>query len=322
MTRLKGIGTYVPYYRIQRSSIAGQHDDSPVDGETAVPSHDEDLVTMAFSAAEDALEVAGYSSSELDLVCAASVSDPFAERGIAAELARTLGADAEVRVADFGSSAHTTIAALNAARDALDAGRVETALVVATDVLPAIRGTDSEQTAGAGAGALVLAQDGIASIDDIVRNTTGYVDPLRPAGNASTNSHDRFNRERYIDAVTNLIKHIEDDIDRFAVAPPKADWGSRAAQSASISTDIDSTFDDVGYAGAASVLLDVALAYERADTGDHIALIAYGGGAASAVLINTMESTTYDKSMTIQDYIDSKEYVSYATHLTNRPEGS
>lgn len=318
MTGIESVGTYVPYYRIQRSEIAAQYGESDDDGETAVPNHDEDVVTMARAAGADALAGADVDASALDAVFAASVSDPFAERGIAGEVAHALGTGSDVRLADYRGAPRATADAVSAARDALLAGTAERIVVVASDVLPARRGTDAERTAGAGAGAILLDGEGTGvDLLTIDSETTGFLDPVRHAGDAPQSGHARFNRSMYVDTVGGLLDRIDGPVDRLAAPPPIRGWSERALRGADRSVPLDSTFDSVGDAGAASVVLDTALALENAAVGDRTALIAYGGGGATSMVLETTDGTPAH-SMSLETHLESKEYVSYAQHHAYR----
>jgi len=91
MTVIDGHGGYVPLYRIEREDVAAQYG-SGDSGETAVPNADENHVTMAAEAAGTALSRSEVDGSDLGAVFAASVSDPYAEHGIAAHIAYRHGA--------------------------------------------------------------------------------------------------------------------------------------------------------------------------------------------------------------------------------------
>jgi len=193
MTGIHGYGAYVPLYRVERGDIAQQHGGYAGGGETAVPAHDENVVTLGVQAAKNALEHADADGETLDAVFAATTSDPFDERGVAAHVGYALGAEGEVRTGDFQGSARAATDAVLAARDAV-ANDCETALVVAADVLRADPDSGELQTAGAGAGALVLGQDGVGSIEETTSNTTGYVGRFKRQGSPATGDPCRLNR--------------------------------------------------------------------------------------------------------------------------------
>jgi hydroxymethylglutaryl-CoA synthase len=316
MVSIRGYSPYVPLYRIERSSIAEQFGDRAGEAETAVPAHDETVLSLATAAAKDAIEHA--TTDDLGTVFVASSSDPFDERGLAPHVASAVGALGDVAVGDFQGSARAATNALVAARDACVAGRGP-ALVVAADIMAGAPGTQAEQTAGAGAGAFVLGEDGaVAEISETVPNTTGFLGRFRHAGETPTEGHGRFNRVGYLEAVGEALDGLQAAPDHVAVPEPDGGWGGRALDRASIEAERHSTFDGVGWAGAASGLLDLSLALDRAAPGETVALAGYGPGGSDVIVFETGEGVTEAPELTVTEYIESKSYVSYATHRSNR----
>lgn len=321
MVSIRGFGSYIPLYRIERTEIADQHGDYAGGGETAVPAHDETVVTLGVSATETALAHADIDGDALDAVFAASTSDPFDERGIAAHVAYAAGATPDVRVADFEGSARAGTDAVLAARDAVESGHVDTVAVVATDILTADPGTSAEQTAGAGAAALVLDRDGdIATVDAAAANTTGFVGRFKRTDATPVGGDGRFNRARYIEAVTGAIDRLEDGFaPTHAVLPaPDGGWGDRVLGAAELDAERHSSFDAIGYAGAASVLIDAALALERARPDEELLLTGYGPGGADAMALTAGDGVERTPDVSTQEYVESKEYVTYAKHRDYR----
>jgi 3-hydroxy-3-methylglutaryl CoA synthase len=327
MVSIAGYGAYVPIYRIERSTIAEQHGDYPKSGEVAVPSNDEDHITMGVKTAEQALSHAGVDGAGVDAVYASSVSDPFDEHGLAPHIGYAVGGGDDLRVADFESSARAATTAIQAATDAIEAGHVETALVVGTDVITAAAGSAVEQTAGAGAGALVLQErDGnVATIQGIANETTGFVGRFSVSGESPIEGDATFNREAgYLKAVPGAIGKLVDEgftVEPHHAALPAEDggWGDRALRATELEAERHTTFDAVGYAGAASVFLDTAAALEAAAAGEQLLVASYGPGGSDA-LVETSTDVTTTPEMTLQDYLDSKKYVTYAKHRQFRTQ--
>lgn len=322
MVSIRGYSGYVPFYRIERESIAEQHGDYPPSGETAVPAHDEDVVTMATTAAKEALANV-VEPGAIDAVYTASTSDPFNVRAIAPHVAVALGTDASVQVGDFQGSPRAATNAVQAARDSIAAGAAETALVVATDIRYADAGTDAEQIAGAGAGALVLGDGGdVAAVTDGAFETTTFVGRFEPSGETPVEGDARFNRRHgYAETVRALLQNVDvaSDGPVTAVLPasnPK--WPDRALDGIPFEYERTSTFDDVGYAGAASVLLDLALALDEAEPGDVVVLASYGPGGGDAFVLEVGDGADRGPETTVTEYVESKEYVTYAKHRRYR----
>jgi 3-hydroxy-3-methylglutaryl CoA synthase len=314
MTGIRGYGAYVPLYRVERADVAQQHGGYAGSGETAVPAHDENVVTLGVQAAKNALAHADVDGESVDAVFAATTSDPFDERGVAAHVGYAVGAEGDVRTGDFQGSARAATDAVLAARDAVANGR-DTALVVAADVLRADPDSDELQTAGAGAGALLLGGEGVGRLADAASHTTGFVGRFKRQG-TPVSGDGRFNRKNYLEAVTGAVAGVGADADHAVFPEHDGGWGERAAGAAELDAELHSTFDAVGYAGAGGALLDLAAALDGAAAGETVLLASYGPGGSDALAVDVTADTTPE--MTVQEYLDSKEYVTYAKHLSFR----
>lgn len=310
---------YVPLYRIDRDDIAAQHGGDGR-GESAVPARDENHVTMASEAAETAVERADVDADDVAAVFSASVSDHFAEHGIAAQLAYRLGTPDDVRTGDFQAT-------VRAGADAVETGRQyvratdSPVLVVAADSMPVEPGDDDEAVMGAGAGALVLrprSENPVARIDSVGQATTGFLERHREHGRSANGGDSRFERRHGVEPATSTaVARTEVDADpEYAVVSAP---GYRFVQTALVSVDAEhvSTFNDVGFAGAATLLLDLAHAIESADGDASAIAIAYGQGGADAFAISIAEADD-PAGLSVAEQIDAKEYVSYSKHLEYR----
>ncbi|MFB6143525.1 MAG: hypothetical protein ABEJ30_09320 [Halorientalis sp.] len=322
MVVIDGHGGYVPRYRVDRDAVASQHGGS-ASGESAVPARDENHVTMASEAAGNALARADVAGEDLDAVFAASVSDPFAEHGIAAHVAYRLGATGDVRTADLRATPRAATDALTTARTFVQATD-GAALVVAADVLPAEPDHDDVATAGAGAGAVVLrpaAADPAATVEGVGQATTGFVERHRRHGEAAVAGDEKFEATHGFDpAVESAIERARDGVEE---APDRGVVGAanrRAAAGALGEFDAEqvSTFDRVGDAGAASVLVDFAHLLETADADESALVVAYGAGGADALALSTGPGVGAAGARSVETYLDASEQVSYARHLEYR----
>jgi 3-hydroxy-3-methylglutaryl CoA synthase len=102
------------------------------------------------------------------------------------------------------------------------------------------------------------------------------------------------------------------------VFPNHGNWDKRALSALDIDADHWSTYDAVGYAGAASVLLDTIHSVEHCESGDDLLVISYGPGGSDVLLFEIGPATADDGDRTVQNYLDSKEYVPYAKHREYR----
>jgi 3-hydroxy-3-methylglutaryl CoA synthase len=333
MAELASVGGYVPLYRIERSVVAEQHG-TTASGETAVPARDETRVTMACEAAGTALDRA---PGEVGAVFAASVSDPYAEHGIAAHVASRHGLDGDTRTGDFRATPRAaTDAFLSAKRFVAATG--ERALVTASDALPVEPGHDDEAYSGAGAGAALLApeRDGgdrrgdgddaapAATIHGVGERTTGFVERHREHGQPAESGDRRFEGEYGFGeavpaAATAALETAPAMPAAAVVAAPDARVARGAIEEFPGEVDLVSTFDAVGYAGSASFLLDLAhLVESRAET--TAVALCYGAGGADAVALTARDGDP--PGSTVAEQIDAKRHVTYAEHLRyrQRPE--
>ncbi|WP_254538218.1 hypothetical protein [Halomarina litorea] len=320
MAVIDGHGGYVPLYRVERSAVAEQFGGS-ASGESAVPARDENHVTMACEAAETALARSSASAADLDAVFSASITDRFAEHGIAAQVAYRLAATGDLRTGDFRATTRATTDALGAARTLADAG--ETVMAVAVDVLPADPVADGSPEAGAGAAAFVLSEDAtdpVATVTGAGSETTGFVERHREHGAVAEEGDARFERRHGVpDAVAPAIDRALDGSE----APEKAVAGApstRLARTALRGVDAEtvSTFDSIGFAGCAGVALDLVHLLETAGEGESVLAVNYGAGGADALALETGRGVERTEGLTVADLLDAKEYVTYAKHLEYR----
>lgn len=319
MVVIDGYGGYVPLYRIDREAVSEQNGGRAT-GETAVPGRDENHVTMASEAASNALSRASVKASALGGVFSASVSDPFAEHGIAAHVAYRLGGTGTVRTADLGGSSRAATDAFAVAHTAVEAGAAP-ALVVAADIIPAMAGHESLATAGAGAAAVVLdneASKPAATVAAEGVRTTGFVERHRRHCEAPEIGDEAFEVEQgVVPTAAALADDLAFEDPDHLVASAATDRLAGGIAGAFGTDERHTVYDDVGYAGAASFYLDLVSLLETAATGETAVAVTYGPGGAGAVLLEIGAAGNGDV-LTVGEYVDAKEAVSYARHLENR----
>ena len=106
-------GTYLPYFRLQRSAIGGGK------GERTVASYDEDSVSMAVEAARDAVR----GGVAIDAVLFATTSPAYAEKLDAATIQAALDLPESVSSVELGGSSRMGLAALLLGLDLAAAGQ-------------------------------------------------------------------------------------------------------------------------------------------------------------------------------------------------------
>jgi hypothetical protein len=165
----------------------------------------------------------------------------------------------------------------------------------------------------------VLGETGeVATLVEARSNTTGFVGSVAPAGEPRTSGHPRFDRLGYVEAVREVLDGLEAAPDHVALPAPHDGWPERAIGGTDVDADHHATFDAVGWAGAASSLLDLSLALERAAAGETVALVGYGPGGCDALVVEAGAGVASAPETSTADYLASKEYVTYAKHHTYR----
>lgn len=326
MVQVDGHGVYVPLYRIKRETIAEQYGNRLPRGELAVPGRDENLITMGSEAAKNALDRSSVDGPDVTAVFAASVSDEFAEHGIAAHVAYRIGAEGDVRTGDFRATPRAAGDAIVAAKHFVEANG-GCALVVGVDIMPVEPDDDDEAFSGAGGGAVVLTEDDIddptARIVGVGQHTNGFVEDHRLHGEPRTEGDQRFVRS--VGYTETLVPPVREALDTLSAPPerfilqafdPKARLDVEGFTS---DAERDSTFDDVGYAGTATFFLDLSWLFENAQPGTPAVAVSYGAGGADAIALETDVGVDDDTDVLgLEDYLETKEYLTYAQHLKKR----
>ncbi|OGO19387.1 MAG: hypothetical protein A2Z15_00200, partial [Chloroflexi bacterium RBG_16_50_11] len=296
-------------------------------GTKAVAGYDEDTITMAVAAALNCLKRGGGSTDGLFL---ATTTAPYREKLSAAIVASVADLKEECHAADFTDSLRAGTAALKAATDAVKAGSVKNALVIASDSrLGAAKGS-LEQTLGDGATAIMVGTEKvIAELEGSYSLCNDFTDFWRT-------EDDKFPRSaegRFIDevgylptmqsAITSLLKKHKLNIGDFAsVVYYASDARQHAALSRRLKLDKtqvqDPLYNDIGNAGAAATFLMLAAALEKARPGDKILFVGYGDGADAFILRVTDEIQKFQKKPVISHQLAGKTSISYGQYLTWR----
>jgi 3-hydroxy-3-methylglutaryl CoA synthase len=200
--------------------------------------------------------------------------------------------------------------------------------VVGVDIIPAYRGEEEEAESGAGAAAVAPrpdAPDPAATLDGIEPVTTGFVERHRCHDSPPVSDDERFEAvhgfgDLLSEDVADAVSEVDPD-DGIVASPVR-----RIVRTALglLPEDVDhhSTYNAVGYAGAASFLLDLVDAIERSNESGQLVGINYGPGGADVLRANVPDNTAKSPGTTVAEYVDQKEYVTYAKHLEYREQRS
>ena len=320
MIGILSVGAYAPRGRIAAETIAeawGRIQGSGID-EKAVPAADEDALTMAYEAAERALEAGDIEGRDVDWLGFASTTPPLAEGDLSVRLGAMAGLDERVTSHVFTGSTRAGTRALFAAMDAIEAGG-ESALVVAADTPRGDPDTAIDHAAGAGAAAFVLAPTGPVRITDRTEFSRPYPGTrFRATGSQTTEGLGvtSYDRRAFSETVGGAVDGLETDVEPIAVAIQAPDGTLPYRLTDRIGIEAEAvqrcaTVQDLGDTGAASVPLSLARALSEG--AGSILAVSHGSGAgadAFAVECDGTVPTSLD--------LDGDHTIDYAEYLRAR----
>jgi hydroxymethylglutaryl-CoA synthase len=289
-------GAYLPRYRAPLGEIQKFYGrpGRPRAKALCTPALDEDTLTMAYEAASAALEGAPAPGA----VISVTQSPPFGLRKLSATLARTLGLG-DVLPIDLGGHAGSLLDAF-AVASALGAEGGAPALVVATDHLVSYEDRVCDLlSAGAASAFLVGASGGVARLGAHARASQEVYDVWR----LGTEPEARFRLEVLFDAygattreaLAGLAAATERATSDYAAVAasqphPQTLRGLGKAGVAPEQLEHTSFVGEIGNLGAASVGVALALGLDRAEAGQHLVALGYGGGEAIAQDVEVLEA--------------------------------
>ena len=292
-------GTYLPFWRLQRSAIGGVLGAGGGKGTRTAASYDEDTTTMAVEAGRRALAV-GAAGNGPD---AASVQDLFfstpdpgyLDKTNATVLHAALGLDRSCGAYDFGGSSRSAVATL---LQALVAGAGRPTLAVVSDLRTGLAGSAEERDSGDGAAAFVCAADG-AVAEPVGRGASSdeFLDRWRVPGEFDSHVwEERFGEELYVplarEAFAAALKDAgvtEGDVDHAIVTglhvrAVRAAAAGLGVRDSALAPDLTASLGNLGAAHASVALADVL---ERAEPGQVVAVLSLADGADAFVLRTT-----------------------------------
>ncbi len=316
-----GVGAAAPSLRLAAADVGAAWGSGGGRGTVAVCDADEDPLTLAWQAANAALDAAGVGVDDVSGLWWGTSRPPFAEGPSHAFLAATLGLGRAVGGVLVSGSPHAGMEAVLGAWDALAAGHARVALVVVSDALVPGLGTAGETSTGAGAAAMVLgaiadgaegpSTNGSSPAARLVSRTTRSmpaVDRYRADGGSSTGDvYDArlFREEVFVPLVTETGRAATGEgtspPGAWAIADPDGKLGAAVAKRLGAPLASAPVFGALGDTGAAAALL--GLVHALADTGSGpssapgtagtpgtLGVVGYGGGRATAVVVDAVRT--------------------------------
>ena len=317
-TRIIGTGSYLPENIVTNDNLSKIMDTSDewISSRTGIKERhlvkDETTASMSIEAARRAMEDAGVTAEEIDLIILGTVSADYITPACACEVQAAIGAHRAVAF-DINAACSGFMFALNIANAYLQAGIYKTALILGAETLSKIMDWSDRSTCvlfGDGAGAAVVRADdnvGLLAYDQGSDGARGMV----LAGQSRTNNNPLVEtskelqyvhmdgQEVYKFAVTAVPASLQkviaeagltvEDIDYFALHQANIRIIQSVAKRLKVSEDkFPISLDHCGNISAASVpiLLDEMNKKGLLKPGMKIAMSGFGGGLtwASAVL--------------------------------------
>jgi hydroxymethylglutaryl-CoA synthase len=320
MISIHSWGVYVPFWRLDMGCVR-----KGLRGERAVANFDEDSLTMGVAAGVNCLK--GMDRSTVDGLFFASTTFPYKEKQASVIAATALDLSSnDFLTADFGNSLRAGTTALLTAFDTVAAGRAKQILVIASDMRIPTSGSDLELVIGDGAAAfLVSASDSGICIRDTYSVADEILDVWRTDEDKVLRSwEERFNVEQgYLrilpKAVSGLLGKNSltgSDLTRAVFYGPNKRRHAQMGKNLGLSPEQvePSLFGLVGDTGAASTLMMLASALEKAEPGDKMIAAGYGNGS-DAILIEVQGDITHRPGAGMSEYLASKgvlrDYIRY-----------
>ncbi len=292
MIGILSYGAYVPFYRIQKSTIADAYGKTAKGGEKTVAYYDEDSLTMAVSASLNAVPSAV--GKDLDGVFFATTTSPYREKQGASQIAAVLDCPRAIQTADFGNSLRAASDAMLAALQNAKEGR--SYLVAASDCRLGASDGSYEMDLGDGSAAFVFGEgDGLAA------KLLGTFSVTLEAHDIWRGEQDRTVRfwdVRYADTqlyqpsvrsavegiliktglktsdFSKVVNYAHEDRHSKATLT-KLGFDSKQIQ--------PSMYDRIGNTGCAAAPLMLCAALDEANAGDKILYLSYGDGCNAMV---------------------------------------
>lgn len=284
--------------------------------ERRIANENESTATLAYKAAQRALEVADILPIDLDLIVVATSTPENIFPSTASLVQDWLNAN-HAGAFDLSAACSGFVYALNMAADSIRAGSIKTALVIGSETMSRILDWQDRSTCilfGDGAGAVVLQASQVAGgvLSSVLRSDGAGCDLLAipsvgsidaEESRAGSNGHKLFKMymvggevfkfaTRVVnDSIEQASKLAGIDInDIDLVIPHQANYRILQSAARKLKIDIDkfmSNVDRYGNTSAASIPIALCEAIEqkRIHDKDHIALVGFGGGLTWASMI-------------------------------------
>ncbi len=318
-------GTYLPYRRLDRTTIVAVAGTGGGKGTRTVASYDEDTTTMAVEAARRARRDAP--DADITSVWFATVAPAYADKTNATAVHAALRLSRRAAAYDAIGAVRSGLGALRAAL-----GSTGAALVVAADLRSGLPGSPDEAAGGDGAAALLIgSEDDAPVLAEVLAwhsTTEEFVDRWRTPGDVRSKVwEERFGETRYtslgVEAWEAALKDAglgADQIDHLIVTGTHERAAGAVAKKLGVAADrvVDGLGAVVGNTGAAQPMLLLCSALERARPGQTIALLVLADGADAIILRTTPALADHRSSAPVTQQVGAGAPLTYGKYLAWR----
>ncbi len=334
---IAGYGAYVPRYRIKASEIAriwgGADEGLPIE-EKAVPSLDEDTITMSIEASRNALKRADIDPRYLRAVWVGSESHPYAVKPSSTLLAEALGASGDTLAGDWQFACKAGTEALQAAIALVGSEMADYALAVGMDTAQGRPHDALEYTAGAGGAAFIVGpkQEALAVLEASYSYVTDTPDFFRrPYQHYPEHGHRFTGEPAYFDHTLSAVRTFleltgmtPNDFQWAVFHQPNVKFPTQAAKQLGFEREKILPGLLVGkigntYAGAS--LIGFTAMLDIAKPGDRILVVSFGSGAGSDVFSFVATDRLAERREVAPRtgwYLARREYIDYAFYARYR----
>jgi len=297
--------------------------------EKSVPSCDQDTATLSVVAAQNALARANIDKQKIGALYIGSESHPYAVKPTSTIVASALGLHKSFMTADLEFACKAGTAALQIGYAMVKAGMVSYSITIGADTAQAAPGDILEYSASAAGAAFILGSNSheiIATIDATLSITSDTPDFWRRNQQSYPEHTHRFTGEpSYFKHVVGAAQEIfaktglgPSDFDYVIFHQPNGKFPRAAAKKLGFSLEQllpGLLVEKIGNSYSACSLIGLTSVLDSAQPHQKILLVSYGSGSGSdAFVLTTTKNITKKQKLapTTQEYIDNKEYISYA----------
>jgi hydroxymethylglutaryl-CoA synthase len=318
---------YVPYRRLQRSSISEFFGSGGGAGSRSVAGHDEDTTTMGLEAAR--LTVRSSPGTAPDALWFATADPAYLDKTNATAIHSALRLDPHVPAFDFGGANRSGVGAVQAALQSTG-----TVLVVTADQRDGLPTSMDEAGGGDGAAAVLIGDDGpgaqvVAEYCGGASVTDEFVDRWRTPGDRRSRTwEERFGESRYValglDAWERGLKDTGLSAGQVTTVCVTGMHGRAVkALSAKLGVDKERLAPDfsgtIGQTGAAHPALVLTAALEEAPAaGSIVAVLHLADGADTLFFRVTEAAAQWHPARTIASQVATAADLNYGKFLSWR----